>query len=217
MGERSKAAHGGRETEILTRSRQVRYAPEQGASLKLLTAPGKRASTAARSVAHGPARVAAAVALATLMLTACGSNTLATLNTTQLARAIEQSIFERQGIRTAVSCPPRPPQKAGYKFVCAARLAVGSYAVDAVEIDARGRVRYTGATPLGVLDSHVIERAIERDVRGRHGLAMTVACPAPVLEEAGLAFTCTARSRRGHDPFVVTEMNGSGSVRVVGR
>ena len=185
--------------------------------MKLLTAPGKRASMAARSVAYGPARAAAAVALAALMLTACGSNGLATLNTTRLARAIEQSIVERQGIRTAVSCPPGPPETAGYRFVCTAKLAVGSYAVDAVEIDSRGRVRYAGATPLRVLDSRVIERAIEHDLRGRRGPAMTVVCPAPVLEEAGLAFTCTARSRRGQNPVVVTETNGNGSVKVVGR
>ena len=170
-----------------------------------------------RLVAHGPARAAVTVAASALILGACGSNALATLDTAKLARAIEQSIFEAQGIRTAVSCPARPLQKAGYSFVCAARLAVGSYAVHAVEIDSSGRVRYTGATALRVLDSQVIERAIEHDIRDRHGPAATVVCPAPVLEAAGLAFTCTERSSRGRSQFVVTEVNANGRVRFAGR
>lgn len=157
----------------------------------------------------------AAAVLGALTVTACGSSSLATLNTIPLARAIQRSILHDQGIPTTVACPSSPPQKAGYRFVCSARLAVGTYAVDAIETDARGGVRFLGTTALRRLNIPLIERTIERELRRHRRQVATVRCPGPVLEQAGLAFTCTAQTGRGPTPFVVSETDGSGRVRFV--
>jgi hypothetical protein len=165
-------------------------------------------------------RAAGAIALSALVATACGSSSPPappTLQTGTVERAIMQTIQQQRGISTHVVCPAHPPRKSGYKFFCSAQLAVGSYPVEVIEINARGGVRYSNNTPLRILDSGTVELAIAQAVHKERHLKATVACPSPVLQQAGLVFTCYATTKLGKSPFTVTETDALGHVKFVGR
>ena len=105
----------------------------------------------------------------------------------------------------------------GFAFTCTAKLDVGAYPVSVSETNARGHVSYQNQAPLAVLDVARVERAISQSIRAQRALHSTVACPAEVIQRAGIAFTCTATvAGRGY-PFAVTEVDDRGHVRYVGR
>ena len=157
-----------------------------------------------------------AAALATaLAAAACGSSGPPRLDTTKIARAIEQTIQAQNGLATNVTCPAPPLVKVGLTFRCVAKLAVGAYAVDVVEISSKGAVRYSSTAPLEVLDSVTVEHAIAASIHHQRHLVASVSCPAPVLQRAGLAFECHATTKRGADRFAVTEIDADGHVRIV--
>jgi hypothetical protein len=173
------------------------------------TAPGRRVG----------ARAVAAVGLAALVATACGSSSppkVATMATAPVMRAIAQTIKRQHRISTVVVCPAHPKKKAGFRFTCLAKLAVGSYPVEVVETNSHGGVRFSNSTPLRLLNSHTVELAIQRAVHAQRRLKATVVCPAPILQKAGLVFTCTVRTKRGSSRFRVTEANSRGRVTFVG-
>jgi hypothetical protein len=132
-------------------------------------------------------------------------------------RAIAASILTQHRLHATVHCPANAPLKAGYVFACTAKLDVGAYPVLVTETNARGHVRYQNQAPLAVLDVARVERAIGQSIRTQRGLHSAVACPAEVIEKAGIAFTCTATvAGRGY-PFDVIEVDDHGHVRYVGR
>lgn len=78
-----------------------------------------------------------------LVLAACGSSeSIATLNTEKIERAIAQSSLAQRGQRARVSCPSAVPQMKGLKFSC--RAVVGSVSTRflVVEQDGSGHVHY---------------------------------------------------------------------------
>jgi len=78
-----------------------------------------------------------------LVLAACGSSeSVTTLNTEKIERAIAQSSFAQRGQHPRVSCPSAVPQMKGLKFSC--RAVVGSVSTRFVvaERDGSGHVRY---------------------------------------------------------------------------
>ena len=155
-----------------------------------------------------PAAVTATTLLA-LVAAGCGSSKKdppPSLHTAAVSRAITRSILSERGIPATVACPPQVPVRTGHRFVCMARLAVGEYPVDVIETNGRGGVRYSNATPLRVLDIQRVELAIKEAVRKQRRLSATIVCPSPVLQQAGLVFTCTATTKKGAAPFVVTEL-----------
>jgi hypothetical protein len=77
-------------------------------------------------------------------------------------------------------------------------------------------VRYEGQAPLTGLDVARIKRAIRTSLAAQRGLSATVDCPAEVLQQAGLRFTCTAHARGRNYPFLVTETDQAGHVTYVG-
>lgn len=160
-------------------------------------------------------RCVSLLAAAALGLAACGSQTR-TLRTANVALAIAATIHRQFGITTAVTCPAHPPEQAGYRFACTARLAVGTYRVTVRETDAKGALSYTGAGQLRALNSASIEHAIKAAMGRRRRDAVSVHCPSPVLQRSGLAFTCTARTRAGAIVrFTVKEDDGSGRITLV--
>jgi hypothetical protein len=162
-----------------------------------------------------PFGLIAAILMAPL-LSACGSST-PTLNTVTEERAIAASILAQHHLHAAVQCPSSPPRKAGFTFACTAKFDVGTYPVTVSETNGRGHVRYQDQDPLVALDIAKVEQSIAQSIRAQRRLSSTVICPAEVLQKVGIVFTCTATvSSRGY-PFVVTEVDGSGHVRYVGR
>lgn len=160
-------------------------------------------------------RCVSVLATASLALAACGSQAR-TLRTANVALAIAATIHRQFGIVTAVTCPAHPPEQTGYRFACMARLAVGTYRVTVRETDSNGTVSYTGAGPLRALDSASIERAIKAAMGRRRRGVVSVHCPSPVLQQSGLAFTCTARTRAGTTVrFTVREDDGDGRITLV--
>jgi hypothetical protein len=160
-------------------------------------------------------RSALAVGLA-LSIAGCGSST-PSLNTTPVARAIARSILAQRSLTTTVHCPATVPLRAGLVFTCTARLDVGSYPISVREINASGRVRYGNTAPLVILDIQKVQRAITTSILTQRHLRAVVVCPAEVIEQAGVRFTCTARVNGARYPFAVTETNGHGNVRYEGR
>jgi hypothetical protein len=78
-----------------------------------------------------------------LVLAACGSSeSVATLNTQKIERAIAQSSFAQRGERPNVSCPSAVRQTEGLKFSCKAVVGSVSTQFVVVEQDGSGRVRY---------------------------------------------------------------------------
>jgi hypothetical protein len=100
-----------------------------------------------------------------------------------------------------------------------ARLDVGSYPVAVTETNGRGHVRYEDVHPLIALDIANVESAIAKSIARQRHLRASVTCPAEVLQDAGVVFTCTAtvRSTARRYAFAVTEANNKGHVRYVGR
>jgi hypothetical protein len=158
----------------------------------------------------------AAGALLSMLLGGCGSSA-PTLNTTAVERAIAESIHTERNVQVTVLCPAELPRKAGFAFTCAARLDVGSYPVAVTETDDAGHVRYANPAPLVALDVAKVERAVAASILAQRHLHAVVRCPAEVLQRAGIGFTCTAMvGGRGY-PFAVTEVDGSGHVKYLGR
>jgi hypothetical protein len=161
-------------------------------------------------------RALLAPALALAVLAGCGAHTTA-LDTLRLERAIAGSILSERHVYALVSCPANVPQQQGRRFTCTARLTVGSYPVPVVEVDGRGHVDYGSRAPLTALDTRRIERSIAASVLARRGLHAVVGCPPEVLQKRGLTFTCQAHVGGRAYPFGVTEIDGDGHVRYVGR
>jgi hypothetical protein len=147
---------------------------------------------------------------------ACGSSS-ATMPTTNVARAIQDTILRQNGVRTKVACPSRVKAQSGYRFTCLAALAVGAYPMYVVEQNAHGAVTYVNRAPLRVLDSYTIERAIEHAIGRQKHLKARAICPNPVLQTPALSFTCKATFKGGSTLFSVTETDASGDVKFVGR
>jgi hypothetical protein len=166
--------------------------------------------------ATAPARVAAGAAIVATAVAGCGSSGPAKLVGATVARAIEQRIEKQSGVATAVNCAAPGVIKVGAAFRCSAKLAVGTYAVSVVAIDAKGNFRYSSSGPLRVLDSVAVEHAIARSIRRQLHARSSVTCPAPVLQRAGISFGCVATTKRGVvHRFKVTELDGGGRVDIV--
>ncbi len=157
-----------------------------------------------------------ATALAAPSISACGSSA-PTLSVVPVERAIAASILAQHRLHATVRCPANPPLKAGLVFACTAKLDVGAYPVLVTETNARGHVQYQNEAPLVVLDIARVERAIAQSIRAQRGPRSTVACPAEVIQKAGIVFTCTATVAGRSYPFAVTEVDDNGHVRYVGR
>ena len=155
--------------------------------------------------------------LAVMLATGCGSGS-STLDTARIEHAVAASIFAQRGVRTTVSCPSGIPVKTGHSFACTAKLDVGSYPVTVTETNSKGRVRYENKQPLVVLDIVKVQSAIATSILHQRGLKATVTCPQQVLQQAGIAFTCTAvvAGRPTRYPFLVTQTNDTGHVRYEG-
>ncbi len=170
-----------------------------------------------RSSPLGPIRpigLATALCMA-VCLSACASSTPA-LNTSKVQQAIAGSVLSEHHLRATVACPPKVPARAGHTFTCAASLSVGSYPIRVTEINASGHVRYENPTPLAALDTTRVEAAIRQSILGQRHLRSTVACPGEVLQQAGVAFTCSATVAGRSYRFAVTEVDGDGHVRYLG-
>lgn len=160
---------------------------------------------------------AAAVLLASIGASACGSSAKR-LDGEKVERAIATSVLRERGLYTTVACPSKIPQLAGHTFTCTARLKVGAYPVSVTEVDGAGHVRYQDRRPLVVLDIAKVEHAIEASVLHQRRVRATVSCPSEVLQQAGVAFRCTAAVDGGARsyPFVVTEVDDAGHLRYLG-
>ncbi len=161
-----------------------------------------------------PIGLATALPIA-VCLSACASSTPG-LNTSRVQRAIAGSVLSEHHLRASVACPPKVPAQAGHTFTCAASLGVGSYPVRVTEINASGHVRYENPTPLAALDTARVAAAIRQSILSQRHLRSTVACPGEVLQQAGVAFACSATVAGRSYRFAVTEVDGDGHVRYVG-
>jgi hypothetical protein len=154
--------------------------------------------------------------LLVLLLGSCGSHTQ-TLSTASIERAIAQSIVAERDARTHVECPRKVRREAGVIFKCTAQLEVGAYPVLVTETNDGGHVSYENSSRLVVLDVAKVRQAIGASILRQRHLHSTVACPAQVLQQAGVRFTCIAMVNGRPHPFDVTEIDSDGHVRYLGR
>ncbi len=158
----------------------------------------------------------AAAAVAVAALAGCGSSK-PTLNTGVVERAVASSILAQRHVHATVACPSMVPRRVRLQFTCTARLEVGTYPVSVVQTNGAGRVRYESRAPLIVLDIAAVKRAITQSILSQRHLRSTVVCPAEVIQQAGIVFTCKAVVSGKRYPFTVTEIDGNGHVRYIGR
>jgi Domain of unknown function (DUF4333) len=153
-----------------------------------------------------------AFALGALLLAGCGSGGR-TLDNAAVQRAIARTILAQRHIQVAVSCPSGLPSKADVHFVCLAKLDVGSYPVPVAVTNDAGHVVYRNQAPLVALDTPHVERAIGDSILRQRRARAQVSCPAEVLQQADLRFTCRAEFDGGEHPFAVREVDDHGRVR----
>lgn len=92
---------------------------------------------------HRWALVLVLIVGSSLVLAACGSTeSIATLNTGKIERAIAQSSLAQRGQHAQVSCPSTVPQMEGLKFSCTAVVGSVSTRFVVVEQDESGHVHY---------------------------------------------------------------------------
>jgi hypothetical protein len=92
---------------------------------------------------HPWALVPALVIGSGVLLAACGSSeSITTLNSGKIERAIAQSSLAQRGQRAQVSCPSGIPQKEGLRFSCTAVVGSVSTRFVVAEQDESGHVRY---------------------------------------------------------------------------
>lgn len=138
------------------------------------------------------------------------------MSTAQIEKAITRTILRQRNVQTTVHCPPKVQRKAGVGFTCTAKLEVGSYPIAVTETDSIGRARFGSAAPLVILNIAKVQRAIQTSILSQRHLNSTVSCPAQVLQQAGIAFTCTATVNGKGYPFAVGEDNSHGHVHYEG-
>ncbi len=152
------------------------------------------------------------------MLTGCGSSraTRPSLNSRQVDRAVAYQILRKARAPALVRCPGGLPRRASYSFTCSASFEVGTAFVRVTEIGGDGKLLYRSERPLVRLDIARVEQAIKTSLERRGEPHATVTCPAYVLDEAGLAFTCSALVLHPAKTVVVsvTELDGRGDFRI---
>jgi hypothetical protein len=113
----------------------------QGPQNSTQTAAPKNRGSALRR--HLCAFALALAAGSGLLLAACGSSdSIATLDSGRIERAIAQSSWAQRGQRAQVSCPSAIPQMKGLTFSCTAVVGSVSTRFVVVEQDDSGHVRY---------------------------------------------------------------------------
>ncbi len=154
-------------------------------------------------------------------LTGCGSSSRY-LNGVVVERSIASSFLTQQHVYTRVLCPSHIPQRKGHVFQCEAGFDVGRYVVPVAETDSKGHVHWSTRAPVHMLKITNVSTAIRRSVMNQRGVRSTVTCPARVLQQKGLAFTCqavvrsgTATVKAGAYPFKVTQADDAGHVTYV--
>ena len=155
--------------------------------------------------------LAAVAAIAATALAGCGAST-ATLDVTGVEHAIAASILAQRHLVVGVVCPSKVPRKPGAHFDCAAILQVGTYPVAVSETSNAGHVIYANPTPLIALNTAKVQQAIASSIRAQRHASATVQCPSQVLQQAELVFTCAATFNGATRQFVVTQVDGAGSV-----
>ncbi len=87
------------------------------------------------------------------------------------------------------------------------------------ETNRSGQLKYTSKRAVVLLDIPKVETALRESIAAQKHLAAAVTCPAYVLQEEGLVFTCTAavKGQATIYPYAVTEVTGTGKVRFIGR
>lgn len=139
-----------------------------------------------------------------------------------MERSIASSFLKQQHVYTRVLCPSRIPQQKGHAFQCDASFDVGSYSVPVTETNGAGHVHWSTQAPVHLLKITNVSTAIRRSVLTQRGVRSTVSCPARVLQQKGLAFTCqavvrsgTTKVKAGTYPFRVTQADDAGHVTYV--
>jgi hypothetical protein len=155
-------------------------------------------------------------ALAVLPLAGCGREA-PVLNVEIVERAVARSILIQHHLHAGVKCPEHVPRQAGLVFTCTARLEVGTYPVSATVTSTNGHIRYQNRAPLTVLDITRVEQAIRDSILIQRHERSTVRCPAEVIQQAAIAFSCTANVHHRSYPFEVREVDSKGHVRYLGR
>jgi Domain of unknown function (DUF4333) len=153
-----------------------------------------------------------AFALGALVLAGCGAGG-GTVDHAAVERAIAHTILVQRHIPVAVSCPSGMPSKTDVHFVCLAKLDVGTYPVPVAVTNDAGRVAYRNEAPLVALDASQVEHAIGDSILRQRRARAHVNCPAEVLQQADLRFTCRAVFDGREHPFAVHEVDSHGRVR----
>jgi hypothetical protein len=134
-----------------------------------------------------------------LLLTGCSVSIGSSdeLNVDKGRREIERFIQRKNHVRARVTCPAHVKAQKGGRYRCYAHLAVGVVPVLVTQRDDNGNVH------IDVADRHLVpigrlKRFIADGIRAQNPdltdpkIPVVVRCPATVVEQRGLSFTCRA-------------------------
>jgi hypothetical protein len=113
-----------------------------------------------------------------------------------------------------VVCPADEPIRAGRRFYCAAQAGT-AVTPFRVTVGANGRLTYSGvsAAQAPMLAMGNVELGIMRSEHAAHLTPRSVACPAQMPRQRGLAFVCVATlDATRSTSFIVRETNSLGRV-----
>jgi hypothetical protein len=97
------------------------------------------------------------------------------------------------------------------------RGLVGAFAAGVLVAAVPGVVVARSSGSPRILDTEMVERAIERSSLTQRGVRTRASCPAGVHQKKGLTFFCTAVTARGGTRFTVTEVDDAGRVHYEAR
>ena len=158
--------------------------------------------------------------LSGLAVSACGGSShsstsqRATIDSSQVANAIEASVHSKRHVAASVTCPSGLPQRRHASFYCVAQVRSHITPFRVTETGTSGQVKWVGVSPdsTHLLGTTAVAKAIVASIKSAKGVTAVVRCPADIPMQRGLPFACTAITKSGNTHFEVRQTDGHGHV-----
>jgi hypothetical protein len=130
------------------------------------------------------------------------------LNINRVIKAITDQTRLEAGVPAAITCPDHVMVKQGAQFNCAAHFSVGHVRFTVVQVDAQGHVRYV-FQPYKILNTSGLTLHLEQQLSTALHRPVVVVCPQPVVDRAGVNFTCLSAKKDGTRRRIVVTQTGT--------
>lgn len=154
-----------------------------------------------RSVAGGRPVVAAALTLAALTATGCGSDTV---DTSQVESGIEKNLSTSGVQVTSADCPSDVKKEKGDTFDCSVKLSNGATGEVTVTQESGKRYSYAFKPGSVQIPGASVAAVLEEDLAAEGIDGATVTCPETIIVKVGTTVTCDVSGAQGLAAGTVT-------------